>query len=168
METRMARTQTPLRPIKALGLALAFALTGLLSSLILAPRSEAQAAATPAGLWRTIDDATGQPRGLIRIENRGGEFVGVIAGTLVPGESNDAVCIKCKGSLKNARLMGMQILTGLRVNGTRYTGGRILDPDSGNVYSASAQLSADGSRLTIRGFIGVSAVGRSQTWQRVR
>jgi uncharacterized protein (DUF2147 family) len=148
---------------------LAVAVMTVFAALTLAPETRAQpGAATPAGMWRTIDDTTGRPRGLIRIENRNGEYVGFVAGTLVPGESNDSVCTRCRGNLRNQRLMGMQILSGLRADGARFSGGRILDPDSGNVYSANAQLSADGSRLTVRGYIGVAAVGRSQTWQRVR
>ncbi|WP_168379875.1 DUF2147 domain-containing protein, partial [Acinetobacter cumulans] len=45
-----------------------------------------------------------------------------------------------------------------------YSGGKIIDPLSGNIYSTKAKLSSNGKRLTLRGYVGVSALGRSQTW----
>ena len=44
-----------------------------------------------------------------------------------------------------------------------YRNGTVLDPLSGNVYKGKAKLSANGKRLTMRGYIGVSALGRSTT-----
>ena len=45
-----------------------------------------------------------------------------------------------------------------------FSGGKIIDPLSGNIYSTKAKLSSNGKRLTMRGYVGVSALGRSQTW----
>jgi uncharacterized protein (DUF2147 family) len=47
-----------------------------------------------------------------------------------------------------------------------YGGGDILDPDSGSVYRSKFHLEKDGNVLVVRGFIGLSLFGRSQTWQR--
>jgi uncharacterized protein (DUF2147 family) len=55
----------------------------------------------------------------------------------------------------------------MTVSGKGYGGGDILDPESGKVYSCSFQLEGDGTRLVLRGFIGLSLFGRSQTWRRV-
>ena len=43
-------------------------------------------------------------------------------------------------------------------------GGEILDPKNGRVYSAKITPSKDGKSLDVRGFIGVSLIGRTQTW----
>ncbi len=43
---------------------------------------------------------------------------------------------------------------------------RLLDPLSGRIYRCKAKLSPDGRRLTMRGYVGVSMLGRSQSWIR--
>jgi uncharacterized protein (DUF2147 family) len=57
------------------------------------------------------------------------------------------------------------VLTGLKhVGNNSFAQGKLLDPLSGNLYNTKAKLSANGKRLILRGYIGVSALGRSQTW----
>ena len=48
--------------------------------------------------------------------------------------------------------------------GGEYHDGKVLDPISGKVYKGKARLSANGKRLTLRGYVGVSVIGRSVTW----
>ncbi len=65
----------------------------------------------------------------------------------------------------NQPILGMDILKGLKhTGGTNFSGGKIIDPLNGNIYSTKAKLSSNGKRLTMRGYVGVSALGRSQTW----
>ena len=45
--------------------------------------------------------------------------------------------------------------------------GKILDPDSGRIYSLEGELVENGKKLRLRGYLGISALGRSQTWLRV-
>ena len=49
---------------------------------------------------------------------------------------------------------------------TNFIDGKVLDPLSGNIHSTKVRLSNDNRRLFIRGYVGVSALGRSQTWLR--
>lgn len=124
-------------------------------------------AATPDGLWKTIDDNTGKTRGLIRITNVNGEYKGTIEKLFqAPDEDQNPKCDKCEGDLRNKPVIGMTILTGLRQDGDAYENGKILDPESGNVYSSRASLDETGKKLEVRGYIGVSLIGRSQTWIR--
>lgn len=142
----------------AAALALAFALV-----------APASAAPSLAGTWRTISDVDGKPRGLIRIVQSGETHTGIAAGTLVPGESMDGVCVKCKGERANQKVLGMTVLWGLKADAKdplTFTGGQVLDPDSGNIYSARIKLAPDGKKLTLRGYIGNPLLGRSQTWER--
>jgi uncharacterized protein (DUF2147 family) len=81
-------------------------------------------------------------------------------------EDRNPKCEKCEGALKNAPVIGLPILSGLKKEGAEYTGGRILDPDNGKVYSSKIQLTNGGKKLNVRGYIGVSMLGRSQTWER--
>ena len=57
-------------------------------------------------------------------------------------------------------------MTGLKKNGGEYDGGQILDPDNGKVYSSKVQLTDGGRKFNVRGYIGVSLLGRSQIWLR--
>ena len=63
-------------------------------------------------------------------------------------------------------VIGLVILSGLKKDGAEYSGGQILDPDNGKVYSSKIQLTDGGEKLNMRGYIGVSMLGRSQIWER--
>ncbi len=121
--------------------------------------------ASPVGLWKNVDDTSGKPRALIRITEANGVLQGKIEKVfLAPNES--PTCTKCEGALKNAPVIGLVILSGLKKDGAEYTGGQILDPDNGKVYSSKVYLAENGKKLNVRGFVGVSMLGRSQIWQR--
>jgi uncharacterized protein (DUF2147 family) len=120
---------------------------------------------TPAGLWTTFSDSTGKPEGLVLIEERNGEFVGTVVKIFSTTEPNP-VCDQCEGELKNRPVVGMTILRGLRDLGGKYDGGTILDPDEGRTYRCSARLLDGGRKLELRGYVGISFFGRTQTWAR--
>ena len=62
----------------------------------------------------------------------------------------------------------MQVITGLKsLDQTNYTNGKIIDPVSGRIYQLKGKLNANGKKLFLSGYFGVSAVGRNQTWLRV-
>lgn len=124
-------------------------------------------APTPAGLWRTIDDNTGQPRGLVRIREVNGRYEGKIEkGFPKPGENEPPRCEKCDGERRNQPVLGMTILWGLTKQGDEYQGGEILDPETGKIYRVRMKLIDGGKKLDVRGFIGISLLGRSQIWLR--
>lgn len=121
---------------------------------------------SPVGLWQTIDDSTKKPRSLVRIYDSGG---GVLAGKiekLIDPDKPDPVCDKCSDERKDKPIIGMVIMTGLQKFDAEWGEGRILDPNNGKVYRCKAKLHDGGSKLEVRGFIGVSLLGRSQTWLR--
>ncbi|AOO82631.1 DUF2147 domain-containing protein [Bosea vaviloviae] len=121
--------------------------------------------ASPIGLWKNVDDTSGKPRALIRITEANGALQGKIEKVfLAPNES--PTCTKCEGALKNAPVIGLVILSGLKKDGAEFTGGQILDPDNGKTYSSKIYLTDGGKTLNVRGYIGVSLLGRSQIWQR--
>lgn len=122
---------------------------------------------SPVGLWKTIDDNTGQPKGLVRIREADGRFEGKIEKIFPkPGDDPAPKCDKCDGPRKNQPVLGMTILWGLAKQTDDYQGGEILDPENGKTYRAKMKLSDDGKKLEVRGFIGLSLFGRSQTWLR--
>lgn len=118
----------------------------------------------PVGTWKTIDDETHQAKALIQISEDGH---GVLSGKIVKLlQHPDAVCEKCEGALKGKPDLGMTILWGLKPEGSAWSGGHILDPKSGKVYSAKMKLIEGGKKLEVRGFLGISLLGRSQIWER--
>lgn len=123
---------------------------------------------SPVGVWRTIDDKTKKERSVIRIsEAEGGELRGVVEKIFdQPGDDPAHLCKECKGERKDQPIIGMAILWGLKKQGDGWAGGEILDPKNGKIYRAKMSLSEDGNSLNVRGFIGVSLIGRTQTWHR--
>ena len=120
---------------------------------------------TPVGTWKTYDDHTGALHGLVAITEAGGELQGRILKSYDPAKPNP-VCDHCEGERKGQPVIGMVFLWGLRKDGDTYRGGYILDPDNGKVYKAKLQLADGGRKLEVRGFIGFSLLGRTQTWVR--
>jgi uncharacterized protein (DUF2147 family) len=122
---------------------------------------------SPVGLWKTIDDNTGKPRGLVRITEVNGEYQGKVEKIFPkPGEEPNPKCEKCDGARHNQSVIGMTILWGLKKQGDEYQGGTILDPENGQVYHARMKLDGEGGKLSVRGFIGLALLGRTQTWVR--
>lgn len=125
------------------------------------------AADSPTGLWQTIDDKSGKPRSLIRISEHNGEYSAVVEKGLLPTDTGDKVCDKCTDARKGQKIIGMTIAQGLKKNGQQYDGGEILDPENGKLYKCKMKLDDSGNQLEVRGYIGISLIGRSQTWTRV-
>ena len=122
---------------------------------------------SPAGLWKTIDDHTGQPKGLVRIREVNGQYEGKIEKIFPkPGDDPAPKCDQCDGARRNQPVLGMTFLWGLIKQGDEYQGGKILDPENGKIYRAKMKLTDGGKKLEVRGFIGFSLLGRSQTWLR--
>jgi uncharacterized protein (DUF2147 family) len=130
--------------------------------------SAAMAAPSPDGTWQIISDTDGKPRALIHVQTVGGVVQGVLIQSL-RGEDPNKLCGPCKGAQHNQKIIGMRVLWGLKPapgDPTTWQGGQVLDPDSGNVYSAKITESTDGHTMTVRGFIGISLLGRTQIWHR--
>lgn len=139
----------------------------ILPLLLLSAAAFAADPVSPLGVWKTIDDATGQQRGLVELYMEGDELKGRILDTFpAPGEPADPVCLKCGGERKDQPVKGMTFLWGLTRDGDQWRGGEILDPANGQVYDAKLKVIDDGGKLEVRGFLGLSLLGRTQTWLR--
>lgn len=138
----------------------------IIIGLCLAFCSTLALAATPTGLWKSIDDKTGKPRSLIRITESNGEYSAVVEKGLLATDTGEAVCDKCTDERKGQKIIGMTIVKGLKEKNGVYQGGEILDPDNGKTYKCKMKLDETGNKLEVRGFIGISLFGRSQTWTR--
>lgn len=126
------------------------------------------AAPSVLGTWKTIDDETGSVKSLVEITESNGEFKGKIVKLFrKPEEDQNPKCDKCHGDKKDQPLVGMEILWGLKKDSdTKWTEGKIMDPKNGKTYSCKMELKDDGKKLKVRGFLGISLLGRTQTWER--
>jgi uncharacterized protein (DUF2147 family) len=117
------------------------------------------------GLWRTTDDKTHQLRGVVRIYLEHDEYFGKIVSSFDPREAHQ-VCEPCSGALHNQPIIGLQILSGMREHDGAYSGGTIVDPETGESYRCKMTLADDGRKLMVRGYIGLALFGRTQVWTR--
>ena len=124
-----------------------------------------------SGTWQQIDDKTGSPKAVIEIRKESNNtFTGkIVKVTPRPGYTPRERCNNCPAPYTNQPILGMEILKGLKqVEGTSsYEKGRVIDPLSGKFYDAKMKLNASGKRLSLRAYMGVSALGRNQTWLRI-
>jgi uncharacterized protein (DUF2147 family) len=124
-------------------------------------------APSPVGRWKTVDDQTGDVTSVVEIALVNGALVGHVARVMSPpGDSENPMCDKCPGERKDKPIVGMQIMWDMRADGDEFTGGRILDPDNGKIYRCKVKVIDGGRRLEVRGYIGFSLFGRTQTWVR--
>lgn len=133
---------------------------GLVALLAFALPTQAQ---SPLGVWRTIDDEDGEPKSHIEIYEQGGKLFGRIQ-TLLP---EGRLCDDCVDQFQGSDMRGVVLLRDMEPNGNEWSGGNIIDPKSGRTYRCKMELDGP-NRLRVRGFLGISLLGRTQVWERVR
>ncbi|WP_223606259.1 DUF2147 domain-containing protein [Chryseobacterium sp. OSA05B] len=116
------------------------------------------------GKWKTIDDETKQAKSVVEIYKKSdGKYYGKVSQLLIkPADPN---CTACKDDRKGKPIVGMEIIRGLKKDGDEFTGGTITDPKSGKTYKCT--ITKSGDKLNVRGYMGVSVFGRTQTWDKV-
>ncbi len=144
--------------------------------LLLLPAAPARAAAGAGdilGLWKT--DPTDKGYAHVEITEQDGLYRGRIvwlsepnfpAGDVAAGQPK-VDRLNPDPALRGQPILGLPLMEGFEyAGGGLWRGGRIYDPESGKTYKCKMQLAADGT-LRVRGFVGISLLGRTTVWMPV-
>jgi uncharacterized protein (DUF2147 family) len=122
--------------------------------------------ATPAGLWRTIDDDGKTEKSQVRISESGGVYTAKVEKINDPAKQAEK-CVNCTGAAKDQPILGLTILWDVKQDGddaTTFAGGTILDPTNGKTYKVRLRPLDGGRKLQVRGYLG--PFYRTQEWIR--
>ena len=120
------------------------------------------------GRWVSISDVNGEKESVIEIKkSEDGKLQGQIV-HLYREDAKGELCQDCPEPFKDQPILGLKLMWGLENSGDEgeWSGGEILDPEDGSIYSVKLETSDDGQELELRGYVGISLFGRSQTWLR--
>ena len=123
--------------------------------------------ASPVGRWKTVDDETGKVKSIVDIREQSGRLYGTIEALFDPPVPHPT-CYLCKGEKKDSPLVGLQVLWGFEKDGGQWSGGQVLDPETGKIYRAFLALEDGGTKLRLRGYIGIPLLGRTEYWMRAQ
>jgi len=139
--------------------------------LLLTTRPGQAAPEPPAvvGLWRVMDGSGADPVSLVALSERDGVVSGTVMRVMRSSQGEHPVCRACKGPLQNQAVVGMTVVWGLKQQGAGpvWSGGSVLDPGNGQTYKCKMTL-REANTLELRGFLGISLLGRTQVWQRAQ
>ncbi|SEB52771.1 hypothetical protein SAMN04489761_1227 [Tenacibaculum sp. MAR_2009_124] len=116
------------------------------------------------GKWENRDETTNEVDSVIEVYEKNGKAYAKII-HITDKNRQDAICDKCSGKRKNEPILGMNILSGLKKDGSEWSGGKILDPKNGKEYKCYIKLE-NNDKLKIRGYVGFSLLGRTAYWYR--
>ncbi len=106
----------------------------------------------------------------VKIVKRGTQFFGEIIWLRDPKDAKGKEKLdkeNPKKELKTKPIVGLEILKGFKYIGEKkWEGGTIYDPENGKTYDCNIAMK-DNNTLKIRGYIGISLLGRTTTWSRV-
>jgi len=114
------------------------------------------------GVW-----LSGDGDGWIEVTRDGEDLLGSVLGSPNDDPTRARTDVNNpEPSLRNRPLLGLNIFSGFSYDGGgRWSGGTIYDPNSGKTYKCIVTL-LDAETLSVRGYIGIALIGRTETWTR--
>ena len=136
-----------------------------LSIIMLAAMSAASFAQEVVGKWK-LDDGTA----IVEIYKSGDAYNGKIVWLAEPANPDGTPVLDDKNpdkALRSRKIMGLNMLSGLKPAGGEYSGGKIYDPGNGKTYNCSMKV--EGDVLKVRGSLDKKGLlGRTMDWFRVK
>jgi uncharacterized protein (DUF2147 family) len=121
------------------------------------PRAEATAPDAIAGEWWT----EGQEGRIRFVRSTDGTYAGI----LVAGKDPGTDVHNPDPALRNRPILGIVLLWHLVPEDGAYVDGYVYNPRNGKTYRMKAEVTGK-TTLKIRGYLGISLLGQSQTWTR--
>src|SRR4051812_2820115 len=122
---------------------------------------------TAAGLWEHSDPKT-HVRAWFLIFEQDGIYDGALVKMFVkPGANPNPICTACSGEQKDQPTIGLVMIKDMQRSGRFYENGTILDPRDGSVYHATMEVTEDGRKLKLRGYLGIPLFGQTEVWKRL-
>lgn len=118
------------------------------------------------GIWKTIDDQTGEVKSLIEMYEKDGMLFGkVIKLFREAADDQNPICTECPDDRKNQLILGLDIVRNMEKDGDQWEDGTICDPESGKVYDCRIWVEKDNPNiLNVRGYLYF--IYRTQHWER--
>jgi len=132
----------------------------MLSAMLAVP---AFAQNSAVGLWKNVEP---NKVTMIRTYEEGGHLLGKVEKVLKSDvEDKEAKCVKCKDENKDKPMAGLQLIWDMRKDGEKWTGGKLLDPETGRVVNCKLETADSGKKLMVKGSVAI--MSKTQTWTRV-
>jgi uncharacterized protein (DUF2147 family) len=117
------------------------------------------------GHWQVVN-SDGSPGGKVDTYLVNGKLFGKVT-EVRPGRTPKDLCDKCSGEYKNQLILGMVMMRDFHSEGDDWVEGTVVDPENGKEYKGKIwAVGNDG--LKMRGYIGISLLGRTESWVRIR
>ena len=126
----------------------------------------AQSKASFEGKWMALDEQTSRPLAIIELRPQGKEWVAKIVSIVDPAKQQ-LLCKDCPAPYTNQKVIGMEIIKGLQLDGAHLRDGELLDPRFGKSYTCYVTLE-EPDRLKVRGYWFWTLFGKTQYWRRVK
>jgi len=115
------------------------------------------------GLWKNVEPTKTV---LIRTYEEGGKLKGKVEKLLKKDvEDTSAKCTECQGENKDKPIAGLLIIWDMQKDGDKWSGGKILEPDTGKTYNCKIESVDGGKKLNVRG--SIAFLGKTQSWTRM-
>ena len=144
--------------------AFAFALCALLSLSAAGAQQLSPKLQNAIGRWQIVN-GDGTPGGKAETYLENGRLFGRVTEAR-PGRTPRDVCDKCSGEYKNQLILGMVFLRNFHAEGDNWVDGTVVDPENGREYKGKLWAVGKDS-LHMRGYIGISLLGRTESWVRI-
>lgn len=139
----------------------------LIAALVLLPATIFAQPSKMLGKWYTIDEEGNRKSKVVITKNSDGIYEGTIE-ILLTGDP-ERLCVNCTGVDKDKPIKGLKIIKSLRENGSKLSGGTILDPANGKEYNCTITLDSKSGNLKLRGSLDkMGIIGRNQVWVRAK